>query len=210
MENTTKVCSRCRVVRPLQLFGKHKITKDGLRSECKVCRKSSSKSSYQKNRVKILTTKVKYRQNNLSKLKERDKTYREVNASKVSESKRICHSRRRAVDPLYKLKCDIRSLITKTFKRKKWSKNTKTHSILRCDFDIFQNYLEEQFLSKYNRLPLEGESLDMDHKTPVYLAKNEEELIKLNHYSNLQWLTPEDHIIKTKNTRAKKINRSLI
>ena len=80
----------------------------------------------------------------------------------------------------------------KSIKRKGYSKKTRTYEILGCSFEDFKLYLESKFESwmtweihgKYN-----GEfnyGWDIDHIIPIDSALNEEDLIKLNHYSNLQ------------------------
>lgn len=40
--------------------------------------------------------------------------------------------------------------------------------------------------------------MDIDHIIPLISASTEEEMVKLNHYTNLQPLSKEDHKIKTK------------
>jgi hypothetical protein len=39
----TKICSKCSLPKPLICFGKHKISKDGLRNNCKECLKKYNK-----------------------------------------------------------------------------------------------------------------------------------------------------------------------
>ena len=38
----------------------------------------------------------------------------------------------------------------------------------------------------------------LDHVKPLYLSENEEDLIKLNHYTNLQPLWAEDNLKKNR------------
>lgn len=77
---------------------------------------------------------------------------------------------------------------------KKWiqKKNNKTEIILGCSFEEFKLYLESKFedwMNWENRGLYNGEfnyGWDIDHIIPLSIAKSEEELIKLNHYTNLQ------------------------
>ena len=77
-------------------------------------------------------------------------------------------------------------------KRNGYSKKTKTHQILGCSFEEFRDHIEKQFEpwmnwgnhGKYNGQPNFG--WDFDHIIPHSSAVTEEEVIKLNHYTNLQ------------------------
>jgi hypothetical protein len=39
-----KTCTKCKETKPLECFGKHSITSDGLRSECKQCKTAARKA----------------------------------------------------------------------------------------------------------------------------------------------------------------------
>ena len=71
-------------------------------------------------------------------------------------------------------------------------KNSKTEEILGCSFKDFKIYIESKFenwMNWKNRGLYNGSlnyGWDIDHIIPLSTAKNEENLIKLNHYSNLQ------------------------
>ena len=92
---------------------------------------------------------------------------------------------------------------TKEIRKKGFTKKTKTVDILDCSIVEFRIYLESKFDSwmtwdnhgKYN-----GElnyGWDMDHIIPMASAKNEEEVIRLNHYTNFQPLDSyENRVIK--------------
>jgi len=99
-------------------------------------------------------------------------------------------------DILYKLKCRIRDNIRHTFKRGdyKYNKNSNTETILGCTINEFINYIECKFTEGMT-LKNYGE-WHLDHIYPVSLAKDEEELIKLNHYTNFQPLWAIDNIKK--------------
>ena len=83
-------------------------------------------------------------------------------------------------------------MIYNAIRRKGYNKKSKTQDILGCSFEEFKIHLESKFESwmnwdnygKYN-----GElnfGWDIDHVMCKSSAKTEEELIKLNHYSNLE------------------------
>lgn len=66
------------------------------------------------------------------------------------------------------------------------------YEILGCTFEEFKFHLESKFetwMTWENRGLYNGEfnhGWDIDHIIPGSTAKNEEDLIKLNHYANLQ------------------------
>jgi hypothetical protein len=95
-------------------------------------------------------------------------------------------------DSMFKLKERIRTLIRSSFKLKGVRKNSKTIQILGCSFEQFKQHLESKFepwmnwdnYGLYNGS--EGYGWDIDHIIPLSSAKTEVDIIKLNHYTNLQ------------------------
>ena len=63
------------------------------------------------------------------------KVYQKIN--KEQNNKRA--KERKENDPLYKLSCNIRSLITKSINRKGYKKESKTFNILNCSFDFLND-----------------------------------------------------------------------
>ena len=100
-------------------------------------------------------------------------------------------------DSLFKFKNKVRGLIYQSFKRKKnndWNKKTKTENILGCKFEEFKIYIEKQFTNGMN---WENQGKwHLDHIKPLKLAETEEDVIKLNHYTNFQPLWAEDNLKK--------------
>jgi hypothetical protein len=95
-------------------------------------------------------------------------------------------------DPLFKLTCNIRSLISSSIKRGYSKKSKKTTEILGCNFEEFKTYIESKFETwmsweKYGRYNGElNYGWDIDHIIPISSAKTEEDVINLNHYTNFQ------------------------
>jgi hypothetical protein len=77
-------------------------------------------------------------------------------------------------------------------KNKGVKKKLKTHETLGCTYEYFKSRLEslwEPWMSWENYGLYNGElnyGWDIDHIIPISSAKTEEELLKLNHFSNLQ------------------------
>ena len=75
-------------------------------------------------------------------------------------------------------------------------KSKKTVEILGCSFEEFKLYLENKFDKKMN-WDNQGSYWHMDHIKPISLAKTEEEVYELNHYTNFQPLYWKDNLTKS-------------
>lgn len=74
-------------------------------------------------------------------------------------------------------------------------KNSKSITILGCSNEFFKQHIEKLFESWMNwgnyGNPKDGvvelnKTWDIDHIIPISTAKTEEDVIRLNHYTNLQ------------------------
>ncbi len=114
--------------------------------------------------------------------------YRENNKDKINKRQK----ERLNNDNLYKLTQYTRSMMNKAFNSINSKKNSKTSKILGCSFEEFKLHLESKFedwmtwenYGKYN-----GElnyGWDIDHMMPLSSAVTEEDIYRLNHFTNLQ------------------------
>lgn len=127
--------------------------------------------------------------------KKRHKEWKENNNGKEWQYNYI--SNRLKNDEIFKFKSNVRALVCSSFKRNKsnnWKKQSKTEKILGCKFDFFRSYIENKFT--------EGMTFEnhgnwhLDHIKPLALAKTEEDIIILNHYTNFQPLWAIDNLKK--------------
>jgi hypothetical protein len=116
--------------------------------------------------------------------------------------------RKRAdVDPLFRLIRNTSRLINNSISRNGYKKESKTHEILGCSFVDFKKHLESQFA--------EGMTWDnqgewhIDHRIPHSAGKTEEEVLKLNHHSNLQPMWWRPNIIKSDSYCPKELKEYL-
>jgi hypothetical protein len=183
------------------------------RKKNKVKIKEDTKDYYKKysleNKEKIKEKNKIYREKNKEHIKEHNKEYREKNKEKISENsknyyknnkevinKKIVknNNSRKKIDALYKLRCSISSLISTSIKKQGYTKKSRTHQIIGCSYEEFKKHLERQFTigmtwENYGKWHL-------DHIYPVSLAKDEDDLMKLNHYTNFQPLWALENIKK--------------
>jgi hypothetical protein len=244
MEN--KKCKNCEEIKPITEFGNHKITKDGLRTICKICNSNNSKKYYndnidlikdyyKKNNESIKNKRKEYYKNNIEKEKEKYKIYRKENIIKIKEKQKEWFTNnpnykkewvdrnpnyhkeysenyklirnektkeRKKTDLIFNLRCYMNRMINTSLKKNGFTKQSRTHDILGCSYEEFKEHLELLWSHPnnldengnvwmnwenrglYNGTPNYG--WDVDHIVPQSSANTEEELLKLNHFSNLQ------------------------
>lgn len=200
-----KKCRKCEITKDIKEFSKKRDTKDGYRNKCKECNKKyreENKNYFKKWREEnkyIMKEYYKvYYEENKEIIKERSKEWREENRDKLIEYNREWreenkdyfnkYNRNRiSNDPLFKLKINIRNLIGNSLRNGFYKKDNKTNSILGCSYEELLEHLND---NKYGFI-YGDENLDIDHIIPLSRATSEEEIIELNHYSNLQLLPSE-------------------
>lgn len=205
-----KNCSKCKQYKELSEFYKDSRTSLGVRPECKDCAKSNNQSYYENNCELVKERVKKYADDNKELLKQSRKKYQDKNTDKLriyltkyqKENKDELRIKQNAylkkkleIDVIFRLKQRIKNLIRTHFRRLSSKKHYKTTQIIGIDAQRFKNYLEYTWFQNYGT-EYAGEPVHIDHIIPISTAKTEEEVIKLNHYTNLQYLTPEDNIRK--------------
>jgi hypothetical protein len=88
----------------------------------------------------------------------------------------------------------IRQSVRKSFKRSGYTKKSKTYNILGNDWSTVKKYFELLFQPgmSWNNYG----DWEIDHIIPLSKAKNEDDVIKLCHYTNLQPLWKLDNRLK--------------
>lgn len=184
----TKICSKCSEIKILSEFRKDITKKDGLRPDCKKCIKEYELSRRNNNPSMMKEKLQKFYQENPHKRKEYRKNYLKRKHQQRKE--------RRNSDPIFNLTNRMRSRIHKYLKSMNIEKKNKTFEILGCTPEFFKNYIENQFREGMS-WELFGEFIHIDHIIPLSIAKNEEDLYKLCHYTNLQPLWAFENIKKS-------------
>lgn len=150
--------------------------------------KENRRKSYIRNKEYELDSHRKYVIENKEKISTYNKNFKIKNKD-ILNKKRV---KRFNEDRIYKLSTIIRNSIKSSFIKSGYSKKSKTYEILGVSSDEFRIYLESKFeswMSWDNHGKYNGEfnyGWDIDHILPLSSAKSEEELYKLNHYTNLQ------------------------
>lgn len=172
-----KYCNKCKTNKELNEFYISKHTKSGFTGECKECIKERTRLYL----LKVRPPKVKL---TIEERKENARSYR-----------RKYKAMKKATDPLYKLRENLRRRTLKAFETTKWNINNTTKDLLGCEYIEFKNHIESLF---NNGMSWQNQGLwHVDHIIPLASATTEEEIKKLFHYTNLQPLWAEDNIRKS-------------
>ena len=160
--------------------------------ENKERRKECQKKYYEENKEKFKKYGKKYYEENKENIRERSKKYYKDNKENIIERNIKYDMERRKNDPLYRLTVNIKCLIRNSFKNKGYTKKSRSYKILGCSFEDFKKHIESQFedwMNWDNYGLYNGEECygwDFDHIIPVCSCECEEDVYKLNHYSNFQ------------------------
>ena len=173
----------------------------------KEIRLENQKKYTKENKEQISKQRKEFREKNKERLKlEQKEKYnknKEVYIQKVKEyyinnkehllqKKNERFNIRMSTEPIFKLTKNIKTLIKSKIKCNGYTKDSKTNEILGCSYEEFKLHLESKFeswMTWENHGLYNGElnyGWDIDHVIPISNGKTEEEIIKLNHYTNLQ------------------------
>jgi hypothetical protein len=164
-----KKCIKCNIEKPLTEYHNHKKIKDGKQGKCKSCMKEYN---------------FTYRSSN----QEYMKVYYEKNKEKIVKQTIERDKKRREIDSLFKLDRVVRVLIRDSFKRALkgvYKKGKKTEQVLGCTMEEFIQHLQSQFVEEMT-LENHGIVWEIDHIKKLSSSKTEEDIVKLNHYTNLR------------------------
>lgn len=172
-----RICNTCNIEKELEFFALSGKNNNKKKQKCKDCCNKYGRLKYKKNKYK--ETRLKYKEEHKDKIRNYTTEY---------------FRKRKSIDPLFKMKCNLKTLIWISFHKKEFVKNSKVLDILGCSYEFFKEYIESQFIKGMN-----WENIHLDHIKPLYLANTYEEIYKLNHYTNFQPLFAIDNLRKNKN-----------
>lgn len=158
--------------------------------------KNSSKDDGLQNTCKRCVR--EYKQKNSKRIKEQTRQYRQ--RPEVKERINKQERKARESNPVFRVGRNIRKLLWQGFKQKGWLKDSSAGEIIGCPWEQVVLWLGGE----------PNENMHIDHVIPQSLATTEEELILLNHYTNLQLLKAEENTSKgNRYIRSENLNRVL-
>jgi len=217
-----KTCTNCSRSLVIDKFGLKKYkSRKGIpveyrRQKCKECvsearkayrskpeRKAQEKEYSQREDVKKRKAAF-YRTPKQAKKKrkqERKRMQDPIQRAKRTEYFRQYEKNRKATDKVFDMKKRIQKQILRALSRKGYTKKSRSFEILGTDFESFTRWIEDQFvegMSWANR-----KDWHLDHIVPISFAQTEEDIIKLNHYTNFRPLWGIENIKRGNNINYK-------
>jgi hypothetical protein len=180
-----KICNECKIEKPISEFSIDNTRKDKLQRKCKVCVKG------------IVTEHARsagYKHQREWNTRKRADGYFKQYAEGGYWNE--YQKRRRVDDPFYSLYINLRSRISNLLTGK--TRSQRTQQIIGIPVDEFKAYLESLWsegMSWSNYGYGDGKWV-LDHKQPIASATSEDEILTLNHYTNLQPMWFMDNLIK--------------
>jgi hypothetical protein len=133
-----------------------------------------------------------YRERNLEKVKAKNREYHKKHARRLTIQK----AERIKSDPLELFKERIRVVIKGGFTRLKQNKARRTNQIIGADWETVRDHIVSQFKDGMTWEAFVAGEIHIDHIKPLASATCEEDIIALNHYTNLQPLWCLDNLSK--------------
>lgn len=156
-----KECIRCLITKPIDNFRPK-------RNQCKNCE-------------------TKLRKIRLNLQRKRDPEF-----DKEFKAKEVIRTRKKeSRSELDKFIVRLRHNVRKSFKRRGYTKRSKTGIILGESWENVKQHFEKYFNDKINWDTMD--QWEIDHIIPLSTAKSKEDVYRLCHYTNLQPLLSEDN-----------------
>lgn len=163
------------------------------------------KKYYQENSKKILDRESEKYYGNIEETRNKKREYYYRNREKILEKQKLRYEKnngadkikeKRKNDVIFKLKTYLGNRLKYFMKQKSFSRNKRIFEIIGCSPDELRLHLENKFKEGMN-WENHGE-WHIDHIIPLATAKSEEDVYKLNHFSNLQPLWKKENLSKGK------------
>jgi len=202
-------CTKCNIVKPLEMFNFDSRGKFGVEARCKVCKNKlvkehKKKTNYDKKyylenktthnqKTKEYIEKNKEAYNKYQNQYKKDnnyksqKKYNQKNKDVLLQKSYPRRKQKIQNDSSYKLRIRISTDICNRLKKHILKKKTSSIDYLGCSFNQYKDYLESLF---FNEMSWEnwGVVWEIDHKTPIssFDLTQEENIYKAFNYQNTQ------------------------
>ncbi len=131
-----------------------------------------------------------------SNCKECHKEHLEKNKEKIKDYKKEYQKNRRKEDELFAVTLRCRARIGCFVRHSVYKKTSKTFEMIGCTPEQLLEHLHKTWYDNYGT-EYNGEPVHIDHIIPLSSAETEEDVYRLCHYTNLQYLKPEDNLAKS-------------
>jgi hypothetical protein len=183
-------CTKCGEGKPPEAYGKHQVTADGLRPQCKECTKVKDAEYRAANKAKAKA----YREQHREKARAYHKVWRAENRdhSRVRSTRYTLNRRR--TDPAFALVCRLRWRIRSALKHT--NRSGRFWDLTGCSRQELFAHIESQFSDgmSWENMPL----WHVDHIKPcaVFDLTDPDQQRECFHFTNLQPLWARDNFAK--------------
>lgn len=192
-----KFCPRCSRSLPVEMFSPGKSRTDGRRGLCRECNNAANREYRERHPEAAARSSNNWSRRNPERVRAKAERWNKKNPGKLSRLAAAWARRKRSECPVFRLKTRTRNCIVRAFSRKGYRKNSSTYRILGCDWETLKDHIEKQF-AKGMTWENMGE-WHIDHIVPLAEASNEEDVIRLNHFTNLRPLWAKENLKKGRN-----------
>lgn len=155
---------------------------------------AKARERYAQKKEEILAQNKRYYESNKGKILEWHSLHRKANRDVCNARSTAWIKRTANIDPLFRLKLNVRALIGVKIRQMGYTKRSSTTQILGCDWEFFKSHIERQFL---RGMTWDNRSdWHLDHIRPMSEASSEEEVLALNHFTNLRPIWAKDNLRK--------------
>jgi len=157
-------------------------------------RRAYDRKHYQENKDRIKKQKLAHYHKNKEEICRRKR----LSFHLIKDQRTEYIRNKRRSDPYTRMVDNLRRRINAFFRSSGGKKPTNTTSLLGADYQTVKKHIEGQFTDGMNWGNHSLRGWHIDHIIPLCTAKNEEELLSLFHYTNLQPLWAKDNQSKNR------------
>lgn len=201
-----RTCCSCRINKTRDEFYSNKSEAGGISYECKECAKARRKRYYERNAESQRQYTKDYNKKNPDKVKAYRKEYWKNNKEEMNKNRIARLKVRRKEDPVFNLKHSLLTQLRKTVaKNTSYSTKSRLYEITGLTYEQLIEHFYSTFELRYgeDRSSIDWSKVQIDHIIPVSTASSEEEVKRLNHYTNLRLLYKKDNMDKKKSDLKK-------
>lgn len=206
----TRTCTKCKECKPVESFYRKSTARGGgPTAVCKVCCLAVMSAAYFADKKKFQDRNRAAHAKNREAMNARSREWHLLNKDVANARSRARYmankqsyidannrniTARRKADPLFCMMLRVKGLIYESMCAGGYTKKSRSHEILGCDWEFFKLHIERQFLKG---MTWENRSeWHIDHIVPLATAKTEEDVIRLNHFTNLRPIWAKDNLSK--------------
>ena len=156
-----------------------------------------NRARYYKNKEALLKKNKEWRDKNPEKISINKKEYYLKNKAKIIEQKRLRDIERRKTDHMFRMKKNLRRRLSSALESKGLRKSSRTQRLIGCSVLELKSHLESMFKPG---MTWENYGIwHVDHIIPLssFDLRDEAQLLKACHYTNLQPLWAEENLRKS-------------